>query len=264
MLYTNSESWVSVSKKTLKILDGLFQEFSQKMWRASSGSPIPSYYWISGTLKSENIILQWKLNFAHHIANLPSDSLARAVYEIQKNGVANEANLFKEVEPHLRDIGVSDLADISKGIWKRRVMKYVREKQRRELLEEVKNYKKLKHEELCKEKFEEKSFLKTLSLENARMRCKVFSGVIPTVRTQFSRKYSPRSLSCPACTASDTAPPTHEPTRHSTPQDTTEHILIFCDAYNDLKDEDFDHNDDRMIAKFFRKVVQRRIEEEHD
>ena len=216
MLYTNSESWISVSKKTLKILDGLFQDLSQKMWRASSGSPIPSYYWISGCLKSENIILQRKLNFAHHVANLPIDSLARAVFDTQKNCTPNEPNLFAEVEPHLVDIGVNELRDIPKGIWKRKVKKYVMEKQRRELLEDVKKYKKLSHEELSTERFEQKSFLRTLSLENARMRCKIFSGIIPTVRTQFSRKYTPRSLTCPGCTSPNATPPPHDSNRHRT------------------------------------------------
>ena len=143
-------------------------------------------------------------------------------------------------------------------MWKRRVNKYIKEKQRRELLNDVKNYKKLNHQEMSKETFEQKPFLRSLSLENSRMKYKVISNVIPTVRSHFSRKYRPRSLTCPGCT------PTHVPNNQEVPKDTTEHILLTCDAYSDLKDEEFDHNNDRMLAEFFRKVVQRRLEEGED
>ena len=121
MVYANSESWISVSKKTLRVLGDLFKEFSQKMWRVCSGSPIPNYFWVSGCLRSSNFILQKKLNFAHHVANLSPDSLGRIFFDIQKNDRSEEPNLYKEVEEHIREIGVEDLKDVSKGIWKRRV-----------------------------------------------------------------------------------------------------------------------------------------------
>ena len=111
---------------------------------------------------------------------------------------------------------------------------------------------------MLKETFEQKPFLRSLSLENSRMKYKVISNVIPTVRSHFSRKYRPRSLTCPGCT------PTHTQNNQEVPKDTTEHILLTCDAYSDLKDEEFDHNNDRMLAEFFRKVVQRRLEEGED
>ena len=47
MIYCNAESWISVPKKTLRVLDGLFQDFSQKIWRVCSRSPIPNSYWVT-------------------------------------------------------------------------------------------------------------------------------------------------------------------------------------------------------------------------
>merc|ERR1711954_148265 len=146
MVYTNCESWISISRKTLRVLDGIFKEFSQKMWRVSSGCPIPNYFWVMGCLRSSNFILQRKPKFAHHLANLPPESLGRAFFDIQMNRSLEEENLFKEVEEHSRKIGVRDLKEVSKGIWKREVNKYIREKQKKELLQEMEKYKKLDHQ----------------------------------------------------------------------------------------------------------------------
>ena len=120
-----------------------------------------------------------------------------------------------------------------------------------ELLEDVKKYKKLNYEELSLESFERKSYLNNLSLENARMRYKISSCVIPTVRSHFSRKYRPTSLSCPACRNSS-SPPSTEPEDESSPRDTVSHILLACNEYNDLKWDDFDYSDDKMLAEIFR------------
>ena len=51
MLLQNSESWLNICKKTLKMLDNVFHSFCQKILRVSSGCPIPNYYWQSGSIK---------------------------------------------------------------------------------------------------------------------------------------------------------------------------------------------------------------------
>ena len=119
----------------------------------------------------------------------------------------------------------------------------------------------MNYQEMSKERFEQKPFLRSLSLENSRMKYKILSDVIPTVRSHFSRKYRPRSMTCPGCTV---IPPAHASDSPAEPKDTTDHILLHCDAYSDLKEDGFDHTDDRMLAEFFRKVVQRRLEEGDD
>ena len=47
-------------------------------------------------------------------------------------------------------------------------------------------------------------------------------------------------------------------------RDSATHILLFCEAYNDLKDENFDPNNDQMLSEFFMGVVQRRIDNGED
>ena len=116
MLTYNAETWVGITKKTLKILDNLFHSFNQKIWRTSTGIPIPHYYWISGNLKFSNYILQKKVLFYFHLANLPPNSLGRIALELQEDHDTPGQTLKKEVEEHIRAIGVTDLQGVSKGI----------------------------------------------------------------------------------------------------------------------------------------------------
>ena len=269
MILQNSESWVGISKKTLRVLDDLFLSFSRKIWRVSSGAPIPNYYWVSGCLKFSNSILLRKLEFAHHLANLSSDSLGRLVYDLDDNNETEGKTLKKECQEHLDAIGVTNLRDISKGIFKRKIKKYIKNKQRTELLEDISGYKKLNHEKLSTEAFERKPFLSNLNLVSARMKYKLLSSVVPTVRSHFSRKYKHTSLACPECSReqsqgagdqSDTRGQGLGVSSQSETRDTVDHILWNCDAYSDLKSANFDPLDDQMLTDFFTKVVKRRID----
>ena len=171
------------------------------------------------------------------------------------------------MEEHIRAIGVTDLRGVSKGIFKRKVTKYFRLKQREELLEDIKNYKKMNYEELKDESFERKPFLHSLNLENARMKYKLLSKSVSTVRSHFPQKYRRTSLACPACLRAQTnGPPASLTTSASSspvediPRDTTDHILLACPEYEDLKDDAFDPSDDTQLTEFFVRVVKRRID----
>ena len=88
MLLFNAGSWMGISKKTIKILDDLFHFFCRTIFRVSVSCPIPSYYIETGSLMFSNQILQKKLLFIRHLANLPEESLGRIVIEEQiKNGL---------------------------------------------------------------------------------------------------------------------------------------------------------------------------------
>ena len=165
---------------------------------------------------------------------------------------------------HIDAIGVESLPDVSKGIWKRKIKKYIYDKQRKELLEDMSKYKKLNVEKLSNEPFERKAFISELNLENARMKYKILSSIVPSVRTHFSRKYRDKSLACPACSAKDSTDSSSRGSNRNEPSDTVEHILVACEEYNDIKDNDFDPMDDEMLTNFFIKVVNRRKEKGDD
>ena len=115
-------------------------------------------------------------------------------------------------------------------------------------------------EKLSTEPFEKKAFISELSLDNARMKYKILSNVVPSVRTHFSRKYREKSLACPACTENNSTDSPLPGNNITEPRDTVEHILLFCNEYNDLKEEHLDPPNDKMLTDFFMRVVNRRKE----
>ena len=158
MVTHNAETWVNMTRKTERMLDGLFHSFCNSIMRIGNGVPRPGYYWQSGFQPFGSIILSKKLMFAFHLSNLFPSSLARQIWESQLEN-KNLPGLAREVEEHIQKIGVLDLKTISKWKWRSLVNKYVLERTRLSLLEEIKGYKKLSYAaDLSREKFERKAY----------------------------------------------------------------------------------------------------------
>ena len=145
----------------------------------------------------ENQELEKKLNFIFHLANLPIDSLGRQIFDLQEED-RNLVSILQECQGHLDRIGLN-VRELSKGIFKKKVKKYIKNLTKSQLLEEIRSYKKLNYEELSNEPFERKSYFSSLSLPKARMRFRVASSFVQTVHGNFSRKYRNKTLSCPGC-----------------------------------------------------------------
>ena len=111
MLIFNCESWIGMSKKTIKVLDNLFLSFCRIIFRVSAGCPIPSFYWESCSFSMENLVLERKLNFLRHLANLPDGEVARIVFDIQ---VRENLGLYRELKDHLVQLGIDNLQSVSK------------------------------------------------------------------------------------------------------------------------------------------------------
>ena len=76
-----------------------------------TGCPIPLLYSETGTPLMANRVLQRKLTFLHHVANLPLDSLAREIYDLQ---AANQLpGLVSECAESLSGFGLSNLHGFS-------------------------------------------------------------------------------------------------------------------------------------------------------
>ena len=149
-----------MSKKTLKLLDDLFHKFCQSIFRVGTGCPIVNYYWQSGSLTFSNIILGKQLNFIHHLANLPESALARNIFDEQVR--LQLPGLYKQCEQYLNEMGIVNLQDLNKWQMKRKVKKFLMNKNRTELLENSKKYKKLDCSQLSMETFQRKSYFSNL------------------------------------------------------------------------------------------------------
>ena len=135
----------SVYLSLILALGPLVSHFNKTMgWcrtilRCSSGTPKPSLYWQTGSLKVQNLLLQKKLNFYHHFANLPADSLAGEFFIIQSE---KELEIVKELKEHIEKMGNINPKEVSKWYWKKKTKLYIEDKNRREILQDIQNLKK--------------------------------------------------------------------------------------------------------------------------
>ena len=251
MVLYNAESWCNITRKTYKILNDLFNTFFRSIFRIGTGTPIANFYWQVGAKKVENIILQKKLCFLHHLSNLEEGSLAREILEIQEEN--SYRGLFSECEEYINKLGRDKLRQMSKYQWKKEVRRFIEQKNEKELLQDIKKYKKLDHGEFEKEKFARKDYFHNLDLEGVRTRFRISSKMVPTIRKNFSRKYRQQTLTCPACSS----------LQGEKYLDTQEHVLTVCSAYSDLRNE-LNLGEDKDLVTFFKSVLERRIDEGHE
>ena len=192
--------------------------------------------------------------FYHHLSNLPGNSIAGEVFQIQKEN--NEEGILAEFTEHLLKIGNPNPLEDSKRIWRNKISKYIAQKNRDELLDKVKTYKKLSFDELSKEKYEKKSYFTELDLENVQMNFKIRSKVVPTIRKNFPSKYRERSLTCQSCKSLH--PPLSIP-----PEDSQSHLILECPAFENLR-EGRDMMNPLHLAEYFRAIVQHRMDNNID
>ena len=122
--------------------------------------------------------------YAHHLANLPEDSLGHFFYaQLVKNN--SLPGLVREVENHVLKMGIRNLAGMTKWTWKRLVKLYIFEKNKNEITEMTKKYKKICYNEIASDSFERKPFMINLNLEDARMIFRVKSKLVPTICKNF-------------------------------------------------------------------------------
>ena len=110
----------------------------------------------------------------------------------------------------------------------------------------MKQYKKINYDEIKDETFEVKSYLKSLSLPQARLRMRLRAGMVGSVKFNFQsdKKFTEVNWRC-SCGQIDSQ----------------RHIENNCVKYDDLRDK-FDTKDDLGLVSFFDAVLKRREEEE--
>ena len=123
---------------------------------------------------------------------------------------------------------------------------------RDELLDKVNTYKKLSYEDLSQEKFEKKSYFSELDLENVRMKFKIRSRVVPTIRKNFPSKYRNRSLTCQSCKSM------HDPFSIP-PEDSQSHLILECPAFVNFR-EGKNMENDLHLAQYFRAIIKHRMD----
>ena len=130
--------------------------------------------------------------------NLPLSSLGKEFLDLQMND-KSLGGIYYECEEHLKQMGNPNLISISKARFKKIVRNFINEKNRQDLLEDIKQYKKLSYEKLKDEKYERKPYFHTLNLEETRVRFRVSNNMVQNFRKNYPGKFKGKSLSCQYC-----------------------------------------------------------------
>ena len=189
----------------------------------------------------KNRILKKKLLFLHHIATLEEDSIAFQVYSVQKR--LELPGLLQECLEFLVKFGIIDVNKYSSGQWKKLVEKNITQKNKTDLLETVKGkYKTISYEELSKEQFELKPYIKQLNMSLARDKFRLRSKMTRTVKFNFpsDKKFKADMWRCWHCPSIDSQA----------------HVRV-CPAYHELR-HDKDLNNDKDLVLYFRQVIKLR------
>ena len=211
----------------------------------------------------ENIILKEKLIFYHHLVNLPSDSLAREVIDLQlSNPDTSGPNLVTEVKEYIEQLGMNPV-NVSKWQWKKKIRIFIKNKNRLDLLSNIKHYKKLDYDLFCQEEFGRKAYFFDNDLDTVRTLFRLSSRMLETVRGDFPHKYRKKSLICPSCRTGDVSQRPRNQSLDEGPIDSLEHIKLDCYAFRELRYK-YDLSDDKQLVKFFNSVVEQRKERGED
>ena len=211
---------------------------------------IGSLYWSTGTLLIMNRILLSKLLFVFHIANLPDNTLAKDFFLKQANNREKYPSVVTEVLETLEKWNIN-LSCYSKYQYKRLIKSKVYDKNREELLQMIRGYKKMNYDECSKEKFEMKDYFYSLNIKDSRMCFRMKNFLVPTVKLNFKndKKFKATKWLCDDCFSDG---------QNQGNLDSQDHIMNHCSANEDLR-EGLNLQDNKDCVRFFQLVIQRRL-----
>ena len=131
----------------------------------------------------------------------------------------------------LEDLGITDIYAYSKHQFRKLIKSKIREKEKRELLENAKGYKKISPESLSQEEFGVHEYFQTLTVRQSRLRFRLHAHLTPRVASCFKsdKRYIAIQHQCIAHREAG------EPVSEET-YDTEQHIAD-CIFYSDLKQD---------------------------
>ena len=183
----NSESWQGINDQTIKILENLQYNFLRSILAVGSGCPLPLLLSETGMLLMENRVLQKKVLFLHHLENLPSSALAKEIFKAQN--LMGLPGIMTDCSEFLVHFELSDLKSFSKEQFKRLVKQKIKIWNKMKILEIVsrKEYKKVDTTNWSCDFFQQKPYFKSLSVSDARLRFKIESKMVLSVKMNFQK-----------------------------------------------------------------------------
>ena len=247
-LLNNAETWQDIKTRSVNKLEKLQITFLRCLFAVGSGCPTPLLYSETGTVLMEFRILKKKLMFLHHLYNLPNTSLA---YEVLSCQAANDLpGIIHECKNFLDKFNLNDLTLYSKSQFKRIVNSNINVLNRQKLIQQVKSkqYKKIDIAKFESDRFEVKPYILNLNVTDARLKFKINSYMVPTIKMNFQSDFgfSNKLWACDDCLEN----------KGIGNRDSQNHV-INCSAYKDFR-QNKNLDCDRDLIDYYKLVLKRR------
>ena len=244
-LLVGAGTWVGITPAAERRLEALQHWFLRLVLRVGPGCPPPSLRWETGMLSMRLRIGVEKVMLVRFLRSMEEGSLARLVYEEQKE--QRWPGLVKETENICKEIGVANVNE--DNIWKlntkeyrKLVIKKCKEKDEIVLRKMAEN--KTKCTKIMSEPYGKKSYMSENRLHIVRqMFCTRVQMQPFAANYRHDARFLKTNFLC-KCSKSE------ESESHLTSGN--------CEAYGDLKEKHGDLDDDRKLTEFFTAVLERR------
>ena len=242
-LINNCETWVDISSESVKMLDDIQLLFLRQLFGTPRTCPSPALLWESGSTMMVHRIARRKLMFYHHLINLPENTLAFEVAQVQE--ILGYPGLVQEAKLLIERYGLPNPQPFTKNQWKTLTKKAISNENQKDLLEKIRSYKKLDYSKLSLEKFGTQEYIKKLNIPDARLKFALRSKMTRTVQMNFKseKRFILNGWKCVSCGNLDTQ----------------EHLLS-CPGYSFLRDgKKLDQDQDLVI--YIRNIIKHRLED---
>ena len=154
-----------------------------------------------------------------------------------------EPGLVDECKNFLARFNIVNIKSFSKLKWKNIVKTKIIELNKSDLLSKMSTLNKLNNKLLSEEKYEMKPYFRELNVMEARLKFRIRSSMVPSVKMNFSsdKKFQQELWECQHCAYIDTQ----------------SHIISSCPAYEQLRINKNLEND-KDLVQFFKEVLQMR------
>ena len=239
-LINNCQTWTDISEDSLKMLECLQNTMYRVLLNVPRTCPIPALCWDLGGVQMRYRILMKKLNFIWHLDNLDDSSLAKQIYEVQKDQFL--PGLVQECSVWIDKLKLPNIfkQKISKPLWKKMVEVAILKANEEDLKVKMMKMEKLKNSELMSEKCETKDYVKNLSVCDARTIFLKRTSMTRYVKMNYmhDRDFTKDMWKCDSCQVSI---------------DSMSHVL-WCPCYVELR-RDKNMNDDVDLARYLHRVM---------
>ena len=203
-LLHNSETWVDMKKKTVKVLNQIQVSFLRNIFATPRTCPTPILLWDTGCLLMEHRVAKQKLLFIHHLLSLPDESLASQIARAQDTN--SYPGLIKECRMLLELYNLPDPKSLSKWAWKRLVKKQICRQNEIDLSGWLKQYKKMKSLDIGSENCCIKEYILKLNVPDARLMFAIRAKMTRTVQMNYKgvRQFKSNGWKCYGCGSLDT------------------------------------------------------------